>query len=69
MGLFIAGVLAALGIQPLHVGEHGRRQNDIAIGAVFTASLALGYLFITSSREYAANVYTILFGNVLGISD
>ncbi len=69
VGLFIAGVLAAIGIQTLHVGEHGRRQNDIAVGAVFTASLALGYLFIhIATSEYAANVYNILFGNVLGIS-
>jgi len=68
-GLFIAGVLAAISIQALHVREHGRRQNDIAVGAVFTASLALGYLFIhIATSEYAANVYNILFGNVLGIN-
>src|SRR5207253_287385 len=39
-------------------------------GAMFTASLALGFLFIhLATAEYAANVYNVLFGNVLGISD
>jgi zinc/manganese transport system permease protein len=37
---------------------------------VFTASLALGFLFIfLATAEYAANVYNVLFGNVLGIND
>jgi zinc/manganese transport system permease protein len=70
LGLFIAGVLAAVGIQTLHIGARQRRQSDIAVGAVFTASLALGFLFIhLATAEYAANVYNVLFGNVLGISD
>jgi zinc/manganese transport system permease protein len=70
VGLFIAGVLAAIGIQTLHLGERQSRQSDIAIGAVFTASLALGFLFIhLATTEYAANVYNVLFGNALGIND
>jgi zinc/manganese transport system permease protein len=70
VGLFLAGVLAAVSIQTLNLaGGHGR-QSDIAVGAVFTASLALGFLFIAlATAEYAANVYNVLFGNVLGISD
>lgn len=70
VGLFIAGLLAAVGIQTLNISTRQNRQSDIAIGAVFTASLALGFLFIHLSKaEYAANVYNVLFGNVLGISD
>ena len=70
VGLFLAGVLAAVGIQTLNVAAGERRQSDIAVGAVFTASLALGFLFIyLATAEYAANVYNVLFGNVLGISD
>ena len=69
VGLFVAGVLAALGIQTLNLAENNR-QSDVAVGAVFTASLALGFLFIAlSTAEYAANVYDVLFGNPLGISD
>src|SRR2546421_5867142 len=64
VGLFIAGLLAAVGMQALNVRQN--RQSDIAVGAVFTASLALGYLFIhLSTAEYAANVYNVLFGNIL----
>ncbi len=70
IGLFVAGVCAAAGMQALNLAERHSRQSDIAIGVVFTASLALGYLFIhLATAEYAANVYNILFGNVLGISD
>src|SRR5438270_1045444 len=70
VGLFIAGLCAAAGMQALNLAARQGRQNDIAVGAVFTASLALGFLFIhLATAEYAANVYNILFGNVLGISD
>src|SRR5215469_7812142 len=70
VGLFLAGVLAAAGIQALNLAAGRGRQSDVAVGAVFTASLALGFLFIfLATAEYAANVYNVLFGNVLGISD
>jgi zinc/manganese transport system permease protein len=70
VGLFLAGVLAAVGIQALNLAAGHSRQSDIAVGAVFTASLALGFLFIAlATTEYTANVYNVLFGNVLGISD
>ncbi len=70
VGLFLAGVLAAVGIQTLNLGSGQNRQSDIAVGAVLTASLALGFLFIfLATAEYAANVYNVLFGNVLGIAD
>jgi zinc/manganese transport system permease protein len=70
VGLFLAGVLAALGIQVLGLGARQTRQNDIAIGAIFTASLALGYLFLHLSKSaYGIGIYDVLFGNPLGISD
>lgn len=70
VGLFIAGLCAALGMQALNLAARQNRQSDIAVGAVFSASLALGFLFIhLATAEYAANIYNILFGNVLGISD
>src|SRR5438132_12726277 len=46
VGLFLAGLLAAVGIQTLNLAVGRGRQSDIAVGAVFTASLALGFLFI-----------------------
>src|SRR5438874_12820585 len=39
VGLFLAGLLAAVGIQTLNQAERETRQSDIAVGAVFTASL------------------------------
>ena len=70
VGLFLAGVLAAVAIQALNLGARQSRQSDVAVGAIFTASLALGFLFIhLATAEYAGNVYNVLFGNVLGISD
>jgi zinc/manganese transport system permease protein len=70
VGLFIAGLCAAAGMQALNLANRQGRQSDIAVGAVFSASLALGFLFIhLATAEYAANVYNILFGNVLGITD
>jgi zinc/manganese transport system permease protein len=69
-GLFVAGGLAAVGIHTLNRGARQRRQSDIAVGAILTAALALGYLFSRlASAEYAASVYGVLFGNVLGIDD
>src|SRR5436305_10882533 len=70
IGLFLAGVLAAFGIHALNTeGQRESQQSDIAVGAVLTASFALGFLFIhLSSAESASHVYTVLFGNVLGVS-
>ncbi len=69
LGLFVAGILAAFGIHWLGLGVRSSRRNDVATGAVFTASLALGFLFVHLSTAQANNIYNVLFGNVLGISD
>jgi zinc/manganese transport system permease protein len=70
IGLFVVGLFAAFGIQALNQAAREERQSDIAVGAIFTAALALGFLFVyLSTSEYAASVYNVLFGNVLGISD
>jgi ABC-type Mn2+/Zn2+ transport systems, permease components len=70
VGLFIAGVCASIGIHTLNLTNKQGQQSDIAVGAILSASLALGFLFLDlSTSEYGANVYNVLFGNVLGISD
>jgi zinc/manganese transport system permease protein len=69
LGLFLAGIIAALGIQVLGLGAHQTRQNDVAVGAILTASLALGFLFLhLTQAAYGGSVYTVLFGNPLGVS-
>lgn len=70
VGLFIAGVCASIGIHSLNLTNKQGQQSDIAVGAILSAALALGFLFLhLSTSEYGANVYNVLFGNVLGISD
>jgi zinc/manganese transport system permease protein len=69
LGLFLSGLAAALGIHALGLGVGHARRSDVATGAVFTASLALGFLFVHLSTAQANNIYNVLFGNVLGISD
>jgi zinc/manganese transport system permease protein len=70
VGLLAFGSLAAVGIGAL--GEREGRlsvENDIAIGTMLVFSLSLGLLFIRLASSYAANIYSFLFGTVLGISD
>ena len=69
IGLFISGTLAAAGIHLLGAGTRQTGRSDIATGAVFTASLAVGFLFVYLSESQSTSIYDILFGNVLGISD
>jgi len=69
LGLFVSAVLAAFGIYWLGLGARYGRRSDVATGAIFSASLALGFLFVHFSTAQANNIYNVLFGNVLGISD
>ncbi|MDF5713225.1 MAG: metal ABC transporter permease [Rhizonema sp. NSF051] len=70
VGLLVSCIGAALGIGLLG----GRRvqtswAHGIAIGTIQTFSMGLGILFLQLSHSYTENVYAILFGSVLGISD
>lgn len=69
-GLLLFGVLSAIGIAALDeqraTTSWGR---DVATGTVLTFSLGLGLLFVHVYNSYAAGVYAILFGAVLGIAD
>lgn len=69
LGLFVSGIVAAVGIHSLGLGARYSRYSDVAIGAVFTASLALGFLFVDLATSQSNSIYNVLFGNVLGISD
>lgn len=44
------------------------RERDVTIGVVMTSALGLGLLFLSLYSGYAAQVYGILFGSILGIS-
>ncbi len=64
IGLGAFALLGALGIGVL--SRRGRHDAVTALTLVFM--LALGSLFLSLSTEYAPEVYSLLFGEVLGIS-
>ena len=63
IGLVVCSLLGALGIALL--GRRGR--PDIATALVLALMLALGSLFLSFSSQYAPAVYSLLFGEILGI--
>ena len=70
VGLLIFGIGTALLIDLLG-GKHTKTQwgQDVAIGTIQTFALGLGLLFVRLYSSYAAGIYALLFGAVLGISD
>jgi zinc/manganese transport system permease protein len=61
------GVFAALGA--LGIGLLGRRgRHDVATAQTLGVMLGLGALFISLSSEYAPEIYSLLFGEILGVS-
>lgn len=64
VGLGVFAVLGALGI-----GLLGRRaRHDVATALALVVMLGLGALFLSLSVEYAPEIYSLLFGEVLGVS-
>src|SRR5689334_9509807 len=64
VGLGVFSVLGALGIGWL--GRRGR--HDVATALTLVMMLGLGALFLSFSSQYAPEIYSLLFGEVLGIS-
>jgi zinc/manganese transport system permease protein len=61
------GVFALAGA--LTIGLLGRRgRHDVATALALVTMLGLGALFLSFSEEYAPAVYSLLFGEVLGVS-
>jgi zinc/manganese transport system permease protein len=64
IGLAVFSILGALGIS----GLARRGRQDVATALTLTFMLGLGALFLSVGGEYAPQVYSLLFGEVLGIS-
>ncbi len=64
IGLGVFSVAGAFGIGLL--GRRGRR--DVATALTLVFMLGLGALFLGFSFEYAPEIYSLLFGEVLGVS-
>lgn len=66
LGAFVAGLLAAGAMAFVKAGS--RIREDATIGIVFTTFFALGLLLI-SLNPARVNLNSIIFGNILGMSD
>jgi zinc/manganese transport system permease protein len=64
VGLGVFSLAGALGIGVL--SRRGR--HDVVTALALVMMLALGALFLSQSEEYAPEVYSLLFGEVLGIA-
>ncbi|HEX6524128.1 MAG TPA: metal ABC transporter permease [Streptosporangiaceae bacterium] len=64
VGLGVFSVAGALGI----AGLSRRARHDVATALTFVLMLGLGALFVSWSSEYAQQAYSLLFGEVFGVS-
>ncbi len=64
LGFGAFALFGALGIGAL--GRRGR--HDVATALTLVVMLGLGALFVSLSVEYAPEVYSLLFGEILGVS-
>src|SRR5580693_3443260 len=63
-GLAVFSLAGALGIGTL--GRRGR--HDVATALALVMMLALGAAFLSRTTEYEPEIYSLLFGEVLGVS-
>lgn len=66
LGGAIAALLAALAIG--FIGRRGLVRYDTAIGIVLIGSFALGILIVSRESGYVVDLFSFVFGNVLGVS-
>jgi zinc/manganese transport system permease protein len=64
IGLGVFSLLAALGIG----GLRRRGRADVATALALVMMLALGAAFLSQSTEYEPEIFSLLFGEILGVS-
>jgi zinc/manganese transport system permease protein len=64
VGLAVFSVGGALGI----AGLSRRSRSDVATALTFVLMLGIGALFVSWSSQYAQEAYSLLFGEVFGVS-
>ena len=67
LGAMLFALATALGVGV--VSRHGRVSHDTAIGILFAGAFALGVLLMSMIQGYTVDLFSFLFGNVLGISE
>ncbi|MGH2588053.1 MAG: metal ABC transporter permease [Dehalococcoidia bacterium] len=65
LGSIVAGVLTALAIA--FVSRRARISFDTAIGILFVGAFAFGIMLISASRSYTVDLFSFVFGDVLGV--
>jgi manganese/iron transport system permease protein len=66
LGALLFGVLTSTLIAIL--ATSGRIKEDSAIGVLFAGAFALGVVLISGTRNFARDLASFLFGNVLGVT-
>jgi len=66
LGATIFTVATALGIA--FVSRRARTSYDTTIGILFAGAFALGILLMSRIQGYTADLFSFLFGNILGVS-
>jgi manganese/iron transport system permease protein len=66
LGALIAAVATAIGIG--WTQRRGRVSYDTAIGILFVAMFSLGILVISRRSSYTPDLFSFVFGNILGVS-
>jgi ABC-type Mn2+/Zn2+ transport system permease subunit len=66
LGGAVAALLAALAIG--FIGRRGLVRYDTAIGIMFVAGFALGILIVSRQSGYVVDLFSFVFGNVLGVT-
>ncbi len=66
LGALVAATLTALGIG--WTRDRTRVSYDTAIGILFVAMFALGILVMSRRTNYTPDLFSFVFGNILGIS-
>ncbi len=70
VNLYVGGAVAAL-LTALLIGFVSRRgtiKHDTAIGILFVAMFALGIALVQTRKNYTANLFEFVFGNVLAVT-
>ena len=65
VGAAIVAVITALGIGFVH--RRGRISLDTTIGVLFTGAFALGVFLMSQQKNYAVDLQSFLFGDILGV--
>ena len=66
LGAVVAAIATAFGIA--FISQRGRLRFDTAIGVLFVGAFALGIVIVSRQENYTVDLFSFVFGNVLGVS-